>query len=491
MRVLIVDDNVENVALLKAVAEDGGLRNLYTETDSRMVQCRLIEQSPDLVLLDLRMPHLDGFEVLAQIKEHAAGAYLPVLVLTADGTTDARDAALTQGAQDFLTKPLDIVEVTLRMANLLETRKLYINLDRGRGWLAASGELTNRLLTAGSTRSRTLITECALKASGADFAVLVVPSRDDMVKVAAVSGIPDRELTDQVSALGTSCWARTIQTGTPDIIRESRAVDRQPPFDAAVGPILCLPLTIDGVTGALALGRTTGGVGLDADELTMAASFARQASVALELVKARDAEVDVARREDRDRIAADLHDHVIQDLFAVGIGLQGLAGIAKNPQLVSRIRLYVEGLDRAIGTMRTTIFQLQPDRHAAGGLKTRILDIVDEHTAQLGYTPQVRFTGPLDHAVNDDLAGDVLAVVREGISNCARHAQASRLDLTVGITQNILTLEVTDNGRGIGTPTRSSGLRNMRSRAQRKGGSLAFTTPSQGGTRLTWKRSLI
>jgi signal transduction histidine kinase len=139
--------------------------------------------------------------------------------------------------------------------------------------------------------------------------------------------------------------------------------------------------------------------------------------------------------------------------------------------------------------MRTTILQLELDRHTAG-LKARILAMVDEHTQQLGFSPRVRFSGPLDHAVDEDLAGDVLAVIREGISNCARHAHASQLDVTVAIAQNILTLELTDDGRGIGTPTRSSGLRNMLRRAQRKGGSFAVSSPPAGGTHLTWKRPL-
>jgi len=286
MCVLIVDDNVANAALLRAVALGGGLHNVITETDSRLVQQRLVEQAPDLVLLDLRMPHLDGHQVLAQIKEHASGSYLPVLILTADSTTAARDRALKHGAQDFLTKPLDLVEVTLRMANLLETRHIYINLDRGRSWLAASGQLSNQLLTPGSTRSLMPITECALNASVADFAILVLPSGDDMIRVAAVSGLLDGDLTDQVSALSTSSWARTIQTGTPELIRDSRTVHHPAPFEDAVGSILLVPHTVDHARGGPAIGRITGGAGLGADELRMAACYARQAGVALELVDA-------------------------------------------------------------------------------------------------------------------------------------------------------------------------------------------------------------
>jgi EAL domain-containing protein (putative c-di-GMP-specific phosphodiesterase class I)/FixJ family two-component response regulator len=130
MAVLIVDDNSSNIALLKELIREEGLTKIHTETDSRKVRDRLRECRPDLVLLDLHMPHVDGLQVLAQIKAYAAGDYLPVLVLTADTTTGARDHALSHGAQDFLTKPFDAVETTLRIANLLETRELHANLRR-------------------------------------------------------------------------------------------------------------------------------------------------------------------------------------------------------------------------------------------------------------------------------------------------------------------------------------------------------------------------
>ena len=125
MTVLIVDDNDANVALLSTLMRRHGIHNVVTETDSRRVVSRLAEVKPDLVLLDLHMPHLGGVAVSRQIKQFAAGSYLPVLVLTADITTTSRNEALEHGAADFLTKPLDHVEVVLRVANLLETRRLY------------------------------------------------------------------------------------------------------------------------------------------------------------------------------------------------------------------------------------------------------------------------------------------------------------------------------------------------------------------------------
>jgi EAL domain-containing protein (putative c-di-GMP-specific phosphodiesterase class I)/AmiR/NasT family two-component response regulator len=132
MRVLVVDDNEINLAIVKALLEARGLAEVRTESDARRVPARLELDSPDLVLLDLHMPHVSGFETLRDIQRHAAGSYLPVLVLTADTTTDARDRAFAQGAQDYLTKPLDTIELTLRVANLLRTRALYADLRRTR-----------------------------------------------------------------------------------------------------------------------------------------------------------------------------------------------------------------------------------------------------------------------------------------------------------------------------------------------------------------------
>ena len=130
MSVLIVDDNPGNVALLKSLVEGEGLQRVKTETDPREVPRLLLECQPDLILLDLHMPHVDGHVVLRQIRQFAAGSYLPVLVLTADTTTDARDRALGAGAQDYLIKPIDTTEAALRIANLLETRQLYATLRR-------------------------------------------------------------------------------------------------------------------------------------------------------------------------------------------------------------------------------------------------------------------------------------------------------------------------------------------------------------------------
>jgi EAL domain-containing protein (putative c-di-GMP-specific phosphodiesterase class I)/CheY-like chemotaxis protein len=146
MTVLVVDDNPVNVDLLKSLLKVEGLPRVICETDARRVATILPLVNPDLILLDLHMPHLDGYEVLDAIRDFAAGTYLPVLVVTADVAPESRNRALAHGARDFLTKPLDVTEITLRIANLLQTRQLYADLRRTVGTNGANGSLDQPLV---------------------------------------------------------------------------------------------------------------------------------------------------------------------------------------------------------------------------------------------------------------------------------------------------------------------------------------------------------
>ena len=362
----------------------------------------------------------------------------------------------------------------------------FAESEQRRRWLVASTSLTDHLLTLGSEQPLTIIAEQALTAAEADFATLVLPRGDTEVIVAAGAGALAAKLKGRVAALGDALLRQAIRTGQAIRVadyHEDLAGD--PTLD--IGPLIVAPLTAgEHARAALVLGRVGGKTVFTEIDLTMAAAFARQAAVALELAESRDAQADVSRMQDRDRIAGDMHDHVIQQLFATGMGLQGLASITDNPSQVARLNGYVDDLDKTIMALRTTIFQLRTDPRAPEDFKTQILDIATQHTAQLGYSPTVLLAGPLNGAFDDAMAADVLAVIREATSNCARHAHATRLEISVKLTTERLTVEVTDNGRGIGTPSRSSGLTSMRHRAETHHGTLSFAIPNRGGTHLTW-----
>ena len=250
--------------------------------------------------------------------------------------------------------------------------------------------------------------------------------------------------------------------------------------------LIVVPLAAGGrIRGALELGRLATAPEFTDIDLDMAASFASHAAAALELTEARADQIVLARVEDHDRIAADLHDHVIQELFALGMRLQGHAS---RGDLVTaeQISGYVGSVDEIISKIRTSIFGLRQSQPMPSGLHAQLLEIVEQHAPQLGFTAAVNFAGPLERAADAALTQDILAVTREALSNCARHAHASTVSISLALEDGLITLDVTDNGRGLGLPTHSSGLANMRHRAERNGGTLQLTTPRSGGTHLTW-----
>lgn len=193
---------------------------------------------------------------------------------------------------------------------------------------------------------------------------------------------------------------------------------------------------------------------------------------------------------DRERIARDLHDMVIQRVFAAGLALQATAGMAKHPKVTARLHEVVGELDATIRELRTAIFDLHAAPQRTASLRAQILKLTSDAAESLGYAPNVSFDGPIDSTVSEEVAVHLLAVVREALSNIARHARASAAAVTLS-TGDELVLEVLDNGRGVGAATRSSGLANMRERATSLGGTFEVADRPGGGTRLEWRVPLL
>jgi PAS domain S-box-containing protein len=201
----------------------------------------------------------------------------------------------------------------------------------------------------------------------------------------------------------------------------------------------------------------------------------------------RSAEEHVRLLEDRERIARDLHDHVIQRLFAAGMALEAAKTRSDDAAVNERITRVVADLDDTIRQLRSVIFDLQDRGRAPTGLRARILDVIADARPALGHDPQLRFEGPVD-TLGDAVSDHVLAVLREALSNVGRHADAARTDVFVGASAHELVLEVTDDGHGI-TDAQSSGhgLRNLEDRAAELGGSFVVGAAPAGGARLTWR----
>ena len=195
---------------------------------------------------------------------------------------------------------------------------------------------------------------------------------------------------------------------------------------------------------------------------------------------------DRALTEDRDRIARDLHDSVIQRLFAIGLSLQGTARLVERPEAVMRIGEAIDKLDETIRQLRKAIFDIELTINKEG-LHPKVLDLVHELRPVLGIHPQVSFSGPVDKVVTGALAEEVLAVLREALTNVGKHANASQVVVTVAAGDE-LRLVVADDGNGIGDVSSAGGLglRNMRQRAERRGGGMDIGTSREGGTRLSW-----
>ncbi|GAA2544460.1 GAF domain-containing sensor histidine kinase [Pseudonocardia hydrocarbonoxydans] len=253
------------------------------------------------------------------------------------------------------------------------------------------------------------------------------------------------------------------------------------------GPTVAVPLrSHDAVTGVLVSMRGPGGAPYLPGELPLLTSFAEQATLAMDLAEKNRALRQLDVFADRDRIARDLHDHVIQRLFATGMQLQGTIRRTTDPDVRDRLGRVVDELDTTVREIRTAIFDLHTaGQGPAGGLGRRLLDTAAEAAAGSGMVPSVRISGPLDALVPPAVAAHAVAVVREAVSNVVRHASASVVSVTVDACDDLV-VEVVDDGVGLDPAAARSGLRNLDDRARECGGEFS-TAPAAPGTRLRWR----
>jgi signal transduction histidine kinase len=237
-------------------------------------------------------------------------------------------------------------------------------------------------------------------------------------------------------------------------------------------------------TGMLLVVLSSGTDSLGAEDTELLASFADQASLALDRAQALSDRGELMLVADRERIARDLHDLVIQRLFATGLQLQGARKLADGDEVRNRLDAAVSDLDVTIRDIRSTIFELQ--RPHDQSLRADVRGVVREYVPVLGFTPLVRTVGPVDTAVSLAMGAHLLAVLREALSNVARHAEADAAVVEVETTADQLTLRVTDSGAGLPTDRRESGLRNVRRRAAELGGTVRLLAEEPHGTRLEW-----
>jgi signal transduction histidine kinase len=246
------------------------------------------------------------------------------------------------------------------------------------------------------------------------------------------------------------------------------------------------------VEGALAVGRLVGEPPLTPSDLDQLLAFVHRTGTARELAGAREKRHLARLVEDRTRIRDDLHDHIIQELFAAGMALQAVAARLPDQEHQRLVLGQVDALDATTTRIRLLINDIPPSQSNSPSLPLtkRLIAIVDSLTPALRCLPTVGFAGPVEASVSAELAADLEAVLREALSNVARHAGASSVKVRVAVVGERLVLNVIDDGRGFGEPARASGLEHMRRRAARHGGELVLTTPAEGGTHLCWSVAL-
>lgn len=359
-------------------------------------------------------------------------------------------------------------------------------------WLEASVEIGTQMLSTHGEDPLRLIARRAIELAEADAVSLSLVTDDGRsLAVEVAYGENADALVGRRFAIGETLGGEVVQTATPVLLADATAEQSSRTHHASImdaGPVMVLPMVgTSGTRGVLSLLRKRGRRPFTSTDLATAAGFATHASVALELADSRATEQKLVLLEDRDRIARDLHDHVIQELFSIGLSLQGVATRQSEPKLADRVRRAIDGIDRTIRRIRTSVFELRGNFVSTdGGLRQSILEIASDCANPLGFVPHVAFAGVVDMAIDDELAGDVLACVREALSNVAKHAQATSAYVDVVVADNELTVTVSDNGIGPHGATRSSGTGNLRARAERRGGSFEMAPAPGGGTVVTW-----
>lgn len=403
-----------------------------------------------------------------------------------------------KGGQDFDTEDESVISTLSVAAGVaIDNARLYEGVQRHRRWLQANAEITNSLFS-GSPRLEVLelIARRARQITGAALAdvSVPVPGTDGLVVELALGA---EEMTRRgllVPFEGTLSGAAHV-SGTPAISARLDGDSRYssgPSDYSCLGPAVAVPLGgAERSLGVLTLARAPGDPVFTEAEIDPLLAFAGQAAVAQELAERRSDAEQLTLLEDRDRIARDLHDLAIQRLFATGMTLQSAARLVEHAGAAERVSRAVDDLDETIKIIRSTIFGLRVQEERAGpGLRAGAARAVGEATSALGYPPRLSMEGLLDTDVPAEVAGHVLAALGEMLSNAARHAHATRVEVGLQATGDEVVLTVADNGRGIPADGRRSGLKNLADRAASVGGTFVIGTPAGEGSRLVWRAPL-
>jgi signal transduction histidine kinase len=395
-----------------------------------------------------------------------------------------------RGGGQFTQDDEDLVAaLSVAAGAAIDNARLYAQAERRQRWLMAAAEITSVLLgEVRRTEALELVATRARDVADADLAmVLLTDDRAERLTVEVAVGGPEDAAGWSVAVAGSD-FAEVLDGQQLSVVTDLGSAASWPVL-LSTGTALLVPLAVGGVAlGVLVVAYRKDSVPIaEGLELAMVETFAGQAALALERARAQGEREMLAVVGDRERIARDLHDVVIQRLFAAGMQLQGATRLSRQADVQQRIDRVVNDLDTTIRDIRGAIFELRgPAPHS---FRTEIRDLVDEARDALGFRPGLRIDGPVDTAVPDAHRTALLAVLRESLSNVAKHAHASTVNVTVAVGHGRLSLTVEDDGCGIAPPadpaSTGHGLSNMRARATDLNGDCTVEAAAPG-TRVAW-----
>ncbi len=373
---------------------------------------------------------------------------------------------------------------------VIDNARLYADSEQRRRWHEITAEITQLMLGEfDADQALQLIAQRSREVAGAQVAAVLLTDADQLV-VRAVDGPPGysqylgRRIPSDVPVLGRVTSGAGEQIVIEDLaqfLKDAGGLAEFPEGATLARTTLApLPAGGAGTGGVLVVAIAQGADSRMADGADLVAMFAGQATLAVERAQAQRDRDMLAVLEDRDRIARDLHDLVIQRLFATGLQLQGMHRLVA-PEHQQRLARAVDEIDTTIHELRAAIFELQQPE-ATASLRGDVHALVNEYAEPLGFRPQLTCTGPIDTVVPATVRPQILATIREALSNIVRHAEASHATVEITVSPGQVITRVTDNGIGIGPGTHRSGLRNLTDRAQALGGAVRISDNHPQGT---------
>jgi signal transduction histidine kinase len=398
-----------------------------------------------------------------------------------------------KGGGDFDGEDENVVVALAAAAGIaIENARLYDDVRHRERWLQASAEVTTALLSATEPEEALqLVAARARSLADADLAAIVLPLGDSLVIEVADGGFAERVIGKRIDPQ-ESLIGDAFRGGTTIAIDDIHQSPHWPKNSDALndfGPLIIVPLVGGGGRhGVLWVGNLIGGRRFRDAQQAMLEAFADQAALGLELARQRRETEQLSLFRDRDRIARDLHDTVIQRLFATGMQLESSMRYMTETEASDRVQGAVSDLDKTIKEIRSTIYALQrSERTPSSSLRARIVGLIEELTPTLHFTPALRLEGLVDTRVTKEVADNLLPVIREALSNTARHAKSERADVSVVVDDTWVTVTVTDDGCGLPDIGRRSGLNNLDARAHSLGGTFVAQSAPEGGAELIWR----